>query len=89
MIFAMAAILYRYAGKVGIDTSERTELTVFPDANKISGYAVDAFRWAVAEGLISGSTENGATYLQPQGNATRAQVAAILMRFIENLATKR
>lgn len=81
----MAAILYRYAAKVGIDTSGRDDLR-FPDAGKVSGYAASALQWAVSEGLVSGSRENGVTYLHPQGNATRAQVASILMRFIENVA---
>lgn len=82
----MAAILYRYAAKVGISTENRNELR-FPDAGKVSSYATDALQWAVANGLVSGSKENGVTYLHPQGNATRAQVASILMRFIENLAS--
>ena len=82
----MAAILFRYANKVGFDTSKRATLS-FPDANKVSGYAKDALQWAVAEGLVSGSKEGNVTYLHPQGNATRAQVASILMRFIENVAT--
>lgn len=81
----MAAILYRYAKSNGIDTSKRTNLSSFPDSGKISGYAKEALQWAVAEGLVNGSTEGGITYLQPQGNATRAQVAAILMRFIQNV----
>ena len=77
----MAAILYRYANSNGIDTSARADLSSFPDGNKVSSYANDAIRWAVAEGLINGSDGK----LMPQGNATRAQVAAILMRFIENV----
>lgn len=81
----MATILYRYAAKVGIDTGKSNDLS-FPDAGKVSGYATGALQWAVAEGLVSGSKENGVTYLHPQGNATRAQVASILMRFIENVA---
>ncbi len=82
----MATILYRYAQKYGFDTESTTNLDSFPDSGSISSYAVAAFRWAVAEGLINGSQENGVAYLQPQGDATRAQVATILMRFIENLA---
>ena len=82
----MATILYRYAKNNGIDTSERANLNSFPDAEKISGYAKEAMQWAVAEELVNGSTEGGIAYLQPQGNATRAQVAAILMRFIQNVA---
>ncbi len=82
----MATILFRYAQKVGIDTSKRADLSSFPDSDKISGYAKDALSWANAEGLINGSSSASGTYLKPQGDATRAQVAAILMRFIENIA---
>ncbi|MBE6927317.1 MAG: hypothetical protein E7467_02305 [Ruminococcaceae bacterium] len=77
----IAAILYRYAGSNGIDTTKRADLSAFPDANRVSAYANDAIGWAVAEGLINGSDGK----LQPLGNATRAQVAAILMRFIQNV----
>ncbi len=83
----MAAILYRYAQKEGFDTSKRADLGSFPDSEKISTYAVDALSWANAEGLINGSKVGGRVYLDPQGNATRAQVATILMRFIENIAS--
>lgn len=76
----MATILFRYAQKKGFDTSKRGDLSSFPDANKISGYATEALRWAVAEGLVNGSDGK----VLPQGNATRAQVATILMRFIES-----
>ena len=81
----MAAILYRYCNSEGIDTSKREALTAFPDGDKTSAYAQDAISWAVAEGLIAGSKVNGKLWLAPQGNATRAQVATILMRFIENI----
>jgi len=77
----MAAILYRYANGRGIDTSARADLSSFPDGNKVSSYAKDAIRWTVAEGLINGADGK----LMPQGNATRAQVATILMRFINNM----
>ena len=80
----MATILFRYAEKKGIDTSKRGDLTAFPDAEQISGYAKDAVQWAVGEGIINGSDGK----LLPQDNATRAQVAAILMRFIENIVNK-
>ena len=81
----MAAILYRYCNSQGIDTSKRAELSAFPDGGKVSAYATEALSWAVAEGLINGTQKGSATYLDPQGNATRAQVATILMRFIENI----
>ncbi|MGM9553330.1 MAG: S-layer homology domain-containing protein, partial [Faecousia sp.] len=53
----------------------------FPDSGKVSSWAKDAIQWAVAEQIINGSDGK----LLPQGNATRAQVATILMRFIENI----
>ncbi|MGM9554219.1 MAG: leucine-rich repeat protein [Faecousia sp.] len=80
----MAAILFRYAQKKGIDTSKRGDLSGFPDANRISGYAKEAVYWTVGEGIINGSDGK----LLPQGNATRAQVATILMRYIENIVKK-
>lgn len=80
----MAAILYRYAGKCGYDTDARAELADFPDAAAISSYAEDAVRWAVAVGIINGSDGN----LVPQGAASRAQAAAMLMRFVRNIAQK-
>ncbi len=82
----MAAILYRYCSQQGIDTSKQADLSVFPDGSKTSGYALTALSWANAEGLINGSKVGATVYLDPQGNATRAQVATILMRFIENIA---
>ena len=81
----MAVILFRYCGSIGIDTSARADLSAFPDAPKVSGYAVEALSWAVKTGLITGSAEGGKVYLEPQGNATRAQGATILMRFIKNV----
>ncbi|MGM9524156.1 MAG: GLUG motif-containing protein [Faecousia sp.] len=77
----MATILFRYANWKDIDTNKRGDLSNFPDADKVSGYATSAMQWAVAEGLINGSDGK----LLPQGNATRAQVATILVRFIENI----
>lgn len=78
----LATILYRYAKQKGYDVSKSTALTAFSDADKVSGYAAEAMQWAVAEGLLQGS--NGK--LNPQGSATRAQVATILMRFMEKIA---
>ena len=78
----LAAILYRYAKQKGYDVSKSAALTGFSDADKVSGYAAEAMQWAVAEGLLQGS--NGK--LNPQGSATRAQVATILMRFMEKFA---
>ena len=73
----LAAILMNYAAYKGEDVSNRADLTSYTD--QPSTWAQEAMQWAVAEGLISGVT---ADTLQPQGAATRAQVAAILQRFL-------
>ncbi|MCQ2420308.1 MAG: S-layer homology domain-containing protein [Clostridia bacterium] len=72
----IAAILYRYSVNRGTVLS--TALSGFYDANKVSSYAVDAMRWAVSNGIITGS----GYYLNPTNNATRAEVAAMLHRFV-------
>ena len=77
----IAAIMYRYTDGQGYDTSEQADLSVFPDANKVSGYAVTPIAWANKAGLINGDSVNGVSYIKPKDNATRAQVAAILMRY--------
>ena len=74
----LAAILMNYAAYKGEDVSNRADLTSYTD--QPSTWATETMSWAVAEGLISGVTND---QLQPQGNATRAQVAAILQRFLE------
>ena len=61
------------------------DLSVFPDAGSVSGWAKDALADAVALGLISGASNGGQTYLEPQGSATREQVATILMEFCKNV----
>ena len=77
----MAALLYRYADFAGYDVSTGgMSLSEYADASEISSYAVTAMRWAINKGLITGVSN---TELDPQGTATRAQVATILMRFGE------
>lgn len=76
----MAAILYRYTGS---PASSGMVLSEFTDADQISGYATDAMRWAVGNGLIAGT---GNQALSPKSGASRAQVATILMRFSEMAA---
>lgn len=82
----LATILYRYSAGQELDVSARTDLTTFPDGGKVSGYASEALSWAVAQGLVTGVKEGDRIYLDPQGSATRAQVAAILMRYIEKVS---
>ncbi|MCD8390242.1 MAG: S-layer homology domain-containing protein, partial [Firmicutes bacterium] len=74
-----AAILYRYAGYKGYDTSASGDITAYTDAADVSGYAVTAMQWAVGTGLITGKDNNT---LSPQSGATRAETAAMLARFI-------
>ncbi len=74
----LVTILYRYAKDKGIKTSGGADLSRFADAQTVGSYATDAMSWAVGVGLVNGVDEN---HLQPVGDATRAQVAAILMRF--------
>ncbi len=75
----LAAILMNYAAYKGEDVSARASLDAYSDAENVSTWATDTMSWAVAEGYITGMT---ADTLQPQGSATRAQVAAILERFL-------
>ena len=78
----MATFLYRYAKFKGYDTSATADINKFPDSGKVGSWAKDALSWANANGLISGSKgSDGVTRLDPQGKATREQVATILMRF--------
>ena len=79
----LAAILYRYAKLKGYDTSKSNKLDSFKDADKVSSWAVEAMQWANAESLINGKSNS---MLDPQGKATRAETAAILMRFMQNIA---
>ena len=80
----IATILYRYAEFKGYDTTARADYSELPDANQTHSWATEALQWAYAEGLITGTSNNGAVILDPRGNATRAQVATIVMRFLEN-----
>ena len=74
-----AEILYNYAHSKGYDVSARADLTAFPDAGSVSGWAEEALSWANAAGLINGTVRDGQTILDPQGSASRAQVAMILI----------
>lgn len=80
-----ATILYRYARAMGYSTAARGDLTAFTDLASISPYAGDAMSWAVGAGLLSGM---GDGTINPQGSATRAQMAAILTRFCKAFVDK-
>ena len=81
----LAVILYRYAAYQGYDVSQRADLSGFGDAESISDYAQAALSWAHAQGLVLGF-EDGS--LRPQGTASRAQIAAVLMRFLAAVPTE-
>ena len=76
----LAAIFYRYADYKGYDLTVKGNLDKFKDADKIADYAKAAMQWAVGSGLVKGKSGN---LLDPQGTATRAEIAAMLHRFIE------
>ena len=79
----LASILYRFAEYQGLDVSARADLSTYRDADSVSPWATDVVSWANAEGLLNGITSDT---LAPQGQTTRAQAAAMLERFIENVA---
>ena len=78
----LVTILYRYAEAKGYDVSASADLSGYPDADQVQDYAQPAMAWAVAEGIVEGMDGN----LNPAGNASRAQIATILMRFCEDAA---
>lgn len=80
----LAAILYRYAQykKYDVSVGEDTNILSYTDAQTITQYAIPAIQWACGAGVVTGKSGNK---LDPQGNATRAEVAAMLMRFCENV----
>ena len=79
----MAAILYRYAQYKGYRTTAGADLSGYVDADSVSSYALASLQWANAAGLVTGTSSNTLT---PDGSATRAQVATIFMRFMEDVA---
>ena len=83
----LAVILYNYTQQFAPGSIPAAgSLAGFPDAGSVSSWARTEMAWAVGNGLISGTGSGGVAYLSPQGSATRAQVAAILMRFEQAMA---
>ena len=76
----IATMLYRYAKTIGLDVSGSAALDKFSDGDKTSSWAKDAMQWAVSVGLFQGDDVGT---LRPQGDATRAEVAALLMRMVK------
>lgn len=83
----LATMFYRYAKFAKFDVSAAGDLSVFPDRNQVLEYAMEAMVWVNGAGLITGNVVNDVTCLDPKGNATRSQLATILMRFCENIAS--
>ena len=79
----LATILYNYANHKGYETTASADLSGFGDASQISAYAQTALQWANGAGIINGMADNT---LQPQGSATRAEAATMLVRFQSNIA---
>ena len=77
-----AAIMYRYSEFKGCDVSKKADLSAYSDASEISTWADEAMQWANGEGLITGRTTSA---LAPQGETSRAEAAAILMRYVGNV----
>ncbi len=78
----IATIIYRYAGKYGKDVSKKADISGFGDFDSVSEYASDAIAWANASGIVTGREGN---LIDPQGTATRAEVATMLMRYLDNV----
>ena len=81
----LVTILYRYAKYKGVNVSAQASLAAYNDAASVSDWATEAMQWAVGSRLISGKTT---TTLNPQDKATRAEIATIIMRYCENIASK-
>ena len=82
----MAAILYRYSQMAGIPAEAEDMVSNFPDSDQVSSWAMDAMNWNIHYGMIGGVKVGSNLYLDPKGQATRAQVSAILVRFINAFA---
>lgn len=79
----MVVIMYRYARAKGFGMGTDADLQKFPDVKEISGYAVEAMQWAVGNGIITGRSNTGK--LDPKGNASRVEAAAVIQRFMTKM----
>ena len=79
----LATLMFRFTAEYGACTCVRADLTKFADASAVEDWATEAMSWAVATGLINGTNDYGTLSLDPNGLATRAQVAAVIKRYIE------
>ncbi len=81
----IAKMLYEFGKSQGYTMDGSADLSGFPDNSDVSNWALDYMRWAVGSGMINGKNIGGAYYLDPKGNATRAECAAMLTRFMKNI----
>ena len=83
----LAVILYKYAKYKGKNVSKTDSLAEFTDTNKIATYATTQVKWAVGSGVITGNVNktNGTKTLNPKGNATRAEVAAMMEKYCKRV----
>ena len=81
----LAIILQRYAKYKGKNVSQTADLTQFGDYKKVSDWAVKELKWAVGVGIITGNKDTAIPTIKPQGNATRAEAATMIMRLKENV----
>jgi hypothetical protein len=81
----LALMMYRYAKFKNYDVSQTSDFAGLANADKVADWSMAGVKWAVGAGLISGIDKNGTKDLAPQGTANRAQMAAILKRFCENV----
>lgn len=82
----VATILLRYTLAYGTDSKERSDFASFVDGDTVSDWAVDALQWAVAQKIVAGAEEDGSLWIHPRYYATRAEVAALIMRFVGQFA---
>ena len=81
----LALILQRYAKYKNISVKESEELTGFKDYEQVSPWALEGLKWVVSKGIITGDMQTNPPSIKPQGNATRAEAATMIMRFCENV----
>ena len=81
----VAKMLYKYAEVQGYNVSARANLNSFPDRGQVSSWATEFMRWAVAKEMITGKNMEGVMWLAPKGEATRAECAAMITRFLKTL----
>ena len=79
----VARMLYLYSEWKGKDVSARANLSGFPDGGQVSGWAKSQVEWAVGMNMLSGKTVNGRLQLVPKGQATRAECASMISRYLE------